>query len=433
LTLLATNGGIADMPLLLIVTLFTVLFAFSFFFSGTETAMFSLRKADRKNLERGNATAKRVTSLLKNRIALITTILIGNETANVVVASLGASLVVAKGYPPWLNIVLLTPALVLFSEITPKVVALHYNTIWVRWAVWPLTLFSFVVTPLRVVVSFIVTTLARGFAVTSGHEETGLKEMEIRDLIDRGAESGNVEAVERELIEAVFEFDELTVGRLMTPRPDIFAVPLNIRWNNLLARCSEAGFSRIPIYGRNTDDILGVLLLKDLLKIQKAPPAGPRQLRSLILSPIFVPVSKKADDMLTQFLEKKIHMAFVVDEHGTLLGIVTLDDLLDELVGDIVEEEETSEIERLTSGLYTAKAWMDLEDFQEETGIEVPSGDYHTLGGFVFHQLGRLPRKGDTLTLDGHEFMVGKVQGRRITEVHVRLQDNLPPSQKVTG
>ena len=237
--------------------------------------------------------------------------------------------------------------------------------------------------------------------------------------VDHGAASGALDPMERDIIEAVFEFDDITVERLMTPRPDLFSVPLTIDWPDLLEVTRRAGHSRIPVTGGTDDDIVGVLLLKDLLRFRQEPPSGPRQLRSLLLQPVFVPVSKPADSMLTAFLERRFHMAFVVDEHGTLVGLVTLDDLLGELLGED-DDTDDSEIARLRPDALTVKASIDVADFVEETGIALPEGDYHTLGGFVFHELGRLPRKGDAVAVADHRFVVAKMEGRRIAEVIVR-------------
>ena len=204
----------------------------------------------------------------------------------------------------------------------------------------------------------------------------------------------------------------------MTPRPDVFALPLDLPWKQLVQRCRETRFSRVPIYGERPDDVLGVLLVKDLLRYRHAPLEGPRQLRSLLLAPVFVPPSKPADTMLREFLEKKAHMAFVVDEHGTLVGLVTLDDLLSELL-DHETDHKGPDIKRLNRDTFSVKAWMDIEDFQEETNIELPEGDYNTVGGYVFHALGRLPTLGDRVELDGRTFVVGSMDGRRIAAVHV--------------
>ncbi|HHO54141.1 MAG TPA: HlyC/CorC family transporter [Deltaproteobacteria bacterium] len=418
LVLLATGGmevGVGPLTTLAI----ALCFVGSFFFSGTETAYFSLQKVDQEWFSRARGAGRQVVWLLDRRAALITTILLGNETVNIALSATCAGLV-SSWFPsmPWLNVILLTPVLVLISEITPKILAYRYRRSWARLAAWPLSVFYWLVLPFRIVLSLIVSAIASLLGAERDVPQ-GMHPEELMVLVDSGAATGALDPLERDIIEAVFEFDGMTVERLMTPRPDVFAIPLNTGWEALLEQTRAAGHSRIPITGSTQDDIVGVLLLKDLLRFRDEPFAGPRQLRSLLLPPIFVPTSKHADEMLEEFLERRFHMAFVVDEHGTLVGLVTLDDLLHELLG---EEDDTddSDIARLRPDALTVKASIDVADFAEETGIDLPEGDYHTLGGFVFHELGRLPRKGDTVAVHGHRFVVAKMEGRRIAEVIVR-------------
>ncbi len=398
----------------------------SCFFSGSETALFSLQKLDRQRLQ-SRLGGDRVLRLLERRSALITTIIIGNETINVTTSAITAGFV-SSVFPdyPWLTVVFLTPTLVLLAEVTPKILAFRFNVLWSLIAVWPMSMVFWVVSPIRIVAAFVVNALARLFGVDAAAEIPGLREVEIRSMLEHGTETGHVAERERDIVEAVFEFGELTVGRLMTPRPDIFAVPFDIGWSDLLARCREAAFSRVPIYKGRPDDIQGILLTKDLLKLHigQAPKPTDRAgavVKGLLLKPSFVPVSKPASHMLREFLSTKTHMAFVVDEHGTLVGLITLDDLLSELVGEFLDQEEDEQsIQSGEHGSLRVKAWTDVEDFAEETGIPLPLDEgYNTIGGFVFHQLGRLPARGDVVTWNDHRFVVLAMQGRRIGEIAV--------------
>lgn len=413
------------MTLVAALPIFALLFLASFFFSGTETALFSLQKVDRQRFETaGDLTSKRLLHMWRHRGDVISAILIGNETVNISISALGAFLLtrLVPAYP-WLNVLLITPLLLLFSEITPKIIAYRYNTRWARAVALPLALFLLLVTPLRWVVAGVVTLLARPFGVRGPQAEEGLAEADLRTLVDLGTATGGVDERERDIIEAVFDFDDITVGRLMTPLPDVFAVPLDVPWPTLLEQ-ARADFSRIPVYDQRIDNIVGVLLLKDLLKHRVVPPAGPRQLRAMLLPPVFVPRSKPADIMLREFMERRFHMAFVVNEHGTLVGVVTLDDLLSELVGEILDEEDDPtgpEVDRPHPGLVVVKGQTDLDDFEEETGIQLPEGDYDTVAGYLMHELGRIPERGEAVEHQGHRFVVAKVEGRRVTEVHVAL------------
>lgn len=414
------------------------LLSLSFLFSGTETALFSLQKVDRHRLEQGGATARQVNRLLARGSALITTILIGNETVNITLAATTAVLLDtlvphlpwegAEAWVPLANIAILTPFLVFFSEITPKVLGFRFNSGWARLVAWPLTLFFWLVWPIRRGIVWVVDWLAsRVFRVTPD-THASLQSSELLSLIDQSAAEGDVEEFERDIIEAVFEFGETTVSRLMTPRPEIFSVRLATPWAQLIAQVREAGYSRVPVYGSRSDDILGVLLLKDLLAFRDHPLRSPKELRDLLLRPSFVPASKLAQDMLREFIETKQHMAFVVDEHGTLVGLITLDDLMEELVGDFLEADNPSEEVRETApGVLHVPGNADVDDFLEETGIEIPEGDYHTVGGYVFHLLGRLPEVGDEVLHEGRRFKVSKVDGLRVAELVVTPVDPVNP------
>jgi CBS domain containing-hemolysin-like protein len=408
--------------------LLVVLLMLSFFFSGSETALFSLQKVDRSSLGRSGTGGERVNALLSRKHALITTLLMGNETVNVALATTSAAvLVVLAPGKPWLNIVLLTPVLVLLSEVTPKVLAFRFNRSWARRAAVPLTLFYTLMTPLRWILAALVSSIARLFGARSEEISDALEEEELLVYLERGTETGSIAPRELDFAEAVFDFDDLTVERLMSPRPDIFALPLRTSWDQLTQRCLTSGFSRVPIYNRSTDSILGILLIKDLLKLRSAPIAGPLQLRSLLLPPVFVPTSKPADDMLEEFLAQRYHMAFVVDEHGTLVGLVTLDDLLDELLGEADDGSTESDLTEHNDG-WIVRANMDIEDFTEDTSIELPEGDYHTLGGYVFHELGCLPKIDDRVRHGAWTFSVAGMKGRRISSLHVLATTEDQPS-----
>lgn len=414
------------LPLAVAIGIGLGLLLLSFAFSGTETALFSLQKIDRQRLESGGGTGTRAIGLLQRRTALITTLLIGNETVNVAFASVGANIFEGlTPWPwldPWISIAVVTPSLVMLSEVTPKVIAFRYNVRWSRAIAWPLTLFAWLVFPVRILLSGLVTLLARAANVRPRPNDDSLRPAELMGLLDQGALAGSVEQQERDIVEAVFDFEDLTVGRLKTPRPDIFSLPIDTPWAELLHACREQGYSRVPIFHGDPENIVGVLLLKDALRLRAEPPQSVEDLRSLLLSPVFVPPSKPAQDMLRSFMERSFHMAFVVDEHGTLVGLVTLDDLLAELFGEFpdIDDEEDLEVQPVGPGAWIVHAGMDLSDLLESTGITLPEGDYHTVGGFVFHQLGRLPHRGDAFSFQGMRFIVRRMSGRRIDEVLIR-------------
>lgn len=421
----ATGGGIAIDPnaaLLPTLLLVAFLFSASFFFSGTETALFSLQAIDRQQLIASGRMGRLVGRLLGRRSATLTTILMGNEFANIALAATTAALTLRLAPDlPWLNVVVLTPALVLISEITPKFTAIRTNRAWSLAAAGPLSVFAIVISPLRWVFERLVIGIARLFKVDPVAITEGLEEAELMVLVDRGAAAGELEEGERELIENVFELDDVTIDRVMTPRPDIFAVPIDIGWDELIEQARDEGKSRVPVYDGSVDDVAGILLVKDLLRLRARPELRERPgwLRAMLRRPIVVPTSKAADAMFREFVQRKHHMALVIDEHGTLVGLVTLDDLVRELLGIADPDTEDHEITTLRPDTLTVRASIDLEDFFEETGFELPEGEYHTVGGFVFHHFGRLPRNGETIEAAGLRFLVTRMDGRRIAEVEI--------------
>lgn len=403
-----------------LMALFTGLFTVSFFFSGTETAFFGLQTVDRQRFGTGTRTQRHVVEMLDQRTPLIATILMGNEIANVAITATTAAIlaILIEAETTWLTVLVLPPLMILFAEVTPKIIAFRYATKWTVIAAWPLTAFYWVAFLPRLAVTHIVMRLARLFRVVATPDEEGIAEEEFMALVEQAGATGDLDAAERDFIEAVLEFDEITVGRLMSPSPDLRAVPVDIGWKELLEAVTLTGFSRIPVYEDRPGNIVGVLLVRDLLRYRLEPFTSAAALRRLLIEPVFVPASKPADDMLSEFLAQKLHMAFVVDEHGTLRGLVTLDDLLGALVGEDLQNDDITGIERRPEGLIVRGA-MDLEALQEETGLALPEGQYHTVGGFVFHTLGRLAEPGDRVDLEEIQLEVTAVDGRRITGVRI--------------
>ncbi len=408
-----------------------LLLLLSAFFSGSETALFSLQPLDRQALVDGGHTA--ADALVRAPRRTLATLLIGNELVNVTLSSVTAGLVLALAPDkPWLNIVVLTPVLLVMGEVTPKVVALRMNRRWASLAAPLLRLFSMLVSPVR----WVLTVVADGFLRLTGGstapKEQALREEQLRQLIDQGRASGSIAPMEQELMLKVFDFGDLTVNRLMTPRPDIISISLSAGWDDLLSTLRTTGHSRIPVWQGRADNIVGILVAKSLLPVldrvlDGAPPPGPAEIRALLLRPRFVPTSKRAEDMLREFRTERFHMSVVVNEHGSVVGLVTLDDLLAELVGELLDEtdEDDPEVTALGHDIFTVRASIDIEDFAERFEVTLPEGDYTTLGGFILDQVGEVPAKGAAVSFGGLKFVVTSVDARRVVELSVS-PDPLP-------
>jgi putative hemolysin len=431
-----TLASIPNVPLppdSVVIVLIITFLVMSFLFSGTETAFFSLQSIETQRLEDDGARGARVLSLLDKRSDLITTILLGNETANIALTSFVAVVLAQKyGLPSWSNVILVTPVLVLFTEITPKVLAFRVSQRWATRAAPVLIALMIILYPIRYVIGSVVRLLSSLFGVTQNKEASGIDEREFLTLLDHGEESGAVDATERERIEAVFDLDDTPVGKVMTPLPDVQMVSIDTDWAGLADFVSTHNFSRIPVYGETKDDILGVLLVKDLLKYKDKPFSTLSSIKRTLFQPAYVPLTKPTNEMLQGFIEQKQHLAFVVDEHGTLMGLVTMDDLLAEFMGenDAIESDETESTHRLDLNRVIVDGRMEESELLEHTAFQLPQGAYHTVGGFLLHQFGRLPRTGDKIEYQGYRFTIRSVVARRIVEVEVESLVGQVPTPK---
>jgi putative hemolysin len=319
----------------------------SAYFSGTEVAMFSLRRVDREQMaESSRRSDSLVVRLLAKPRRLIATILIGNEVVNVSMSAVMAGIVgrVFAGRSE-LSLALLAtglalPLLLFFGEITPKTVAIKSSATWARAASRPLWLFDIVVTPVRAIVRGVADLLMRPFGgSTLGSVPKELGEEEFKALVDAGSAEGEVDARERRLIHKVFEFGDKTIAQVMTPRQRVFALSYELPLARLIQEAAARGYSRVPIYHKAFDNLRGILYARDLVG-HATGLAQPRPLGELLHEPLFVPQTIQLERLFRIFKQRKTHMALVVNEYGKLAGLVTMEDLLEELFGEIRDERE---------------------------------------------------------------------------------------------
>ncbi len=415
----------------LAVLLIGCLVCLSAFFSGSETALFSLNAVDRESIRQSGDSAV-LDRLLEHPRRVLASVLFGNELVNVGLSTICAGLVL-QVHPnrPWLNLLVATPILLIAGEVLPKSIAFRFARRTAVAIARPLSLWATVISPLRRILSRLADAVVARLGGGSYVQES-LQEAELLQIIDEGRQTGTIGEMEQELIEAVFEFSDTPVSKIATPRPDIVSVPLTIPFPKLIDLLREHRISRLPIYQGRRDNVVGVLLAKSLLRFKDDRDPGPRELKALLQEPYFVPTSKPASELLRELQLARTHMALVVDEHGSLDGLVTMDDLLGELVGELFDEQddESEEISRIRPDVWNVAGSMDVDDFEEQTGLELPEGDYHTVAGFVFSELGHLPSKGETLVWEGTQFEVTGLDERRITEITVRLST---PVRKLDG
>ena len=247
-----------------------------------------------------------------------------------------------------------------------------------------------------------------------------VSEEELLAMADAAVEDDVIERDERALIHGIIRFGDTVVREVMVPRPDMIAVEASAKTSEVMERAMEVGYSRIPVYDDGIDDVAGVVLVKDLVKAEREGKSD-EEVRHLVREAHFVPETKRANDLLREMQLEKFHLAIVVDEYGGTAGLVTLEDLIEELVGEIVDEFDVEEkvIEPLSNGDYRVDARMPIDELNDLLHAELPTGDWDTVGGLVYNLLGHVPSEGEAVEADGHRLIAEKVQRRRIGRVRV--------------
>jgi len=316
---------------------------------------------------------------------------------------------------------------VVFGELTPKAAALNHPEILARWFALPLIAFAWITTPFTWVLNQSSQVVLRALGLKStGSDEAVHSPEEIRLLVEQSQESGQMQARDADLIDAVFEFSEKSAREVMTPRTELIALPVEATLSEVLELVQESGLSRYPVYDESIDNIIGVVLAKDLLKLL-APRANTDafDLPSIMRPVHVIPGSREVEEVLADFKRLKEHMAIVLDEYGGTAGVVTMEDLLEEIVGEILDEYDTPEDDvaplHTREGETLVPGSTHIGELNEHFGLTVPDEDYHTIGGYVFGVLGRLPIIGDRVIAGGAIFTVREMEGRRIESLSVDL------------
>ena len=417
---------------------FVVLLAFSALFSGSEVALFSISAGDREDVAGDpQRSTQRVLWLLERPRSLLISILLLNTVVNVGAAILASVLTLeaaeALGWSEvvllTLNVVVLTFVLLVVSEITPKVTAARQPIAFARRA-------SLLLYPLARLLYPVSKVMAQAMLWLQTHLHRPAERLsteDIKTMADVGEAHGTIEEDERALIHSILEFGETTVREVMVSRVDMIALPETATLGEALTLIRKCGHSRFPLYRDHLDHILGVVYAKDLLPYLGNGQADAPTWEALARQPRFVPVSKTLDDMLTDFQEHNTHMAIVVDEYGGTAGLVTLEDLLEEVVGEIrdeLDEPEESLVHSVAPDTWRAEARIDLDDLADEIDTELATDDFdfETLGGLIFHLTGEVPQPGDEVTHGRLHLRVEEIDQNRIKQVLVTLLPEPEPA-----
>ncbi len=412
----------------------SLLLAGSAFFSGSEAALFSLDRYTLDQLrgdgEQPSRTSRRIESLLSNPRRLLATLLLGNEFINICISAVGIRLVLelkqqGLDVPWWTNILAVTPLLLVFGEIAPKAVAVRAGAAWSKLVALPLVTFGTLVSPARNLLQGLADLFIGGLGGTRDPLPDALQEAQFRALVNLSEQQGVLGSDEAELIHRVFELGDTPVSRIMTPRSDLVTISLNAPLDELMETARGSGFSRLPVYLTDSDSPRGVLLSKDLIRFKwrDAVPSH-RALEEFVTQPYFVPPSKAADELLREFQKTRGHMAFVIDEYGGLQGIVTMQDILDELFeppahpGGLGDSPLSPVIDRIGEGVFRVPARLEVSEWNRRMHPGLPEGDsYTTVAGYIFHLFGRLPAKGEEICSGLWSFQVSGIDGTRLTQI----------------
>lgn len=426
------------------IVLLFILILVNAFFAMSEIAIISLNDSKiEKMAENGHKKAKQIMRLTENSSSFLSTIQIGVTLAGFL-TSASASQVFAQrltdAVSPILpdsipvslihsiSVVLITLIMsyfsLVFGELAPKRIAMQVPEKISFLAVGPLLFVAKITKPAVKLLSFSTNLVVRIFGFDPNSDEETVTEEEIRMMVDVGQEKGVIEDTQKEMIDNIFEFDDIDVSDIMTHRTDMYAVEANDSLQNVIDISVEQGYSRIPVYDDDPDNIIGIAYIKDLIQyIGKSLPEN--GLRSIMRKAYYVPESKKCGQLFKEMSESHVQMAIVVDEYGGTAGLVTLEDLLESIVGNIQDEydNEDEEISKIDDATFTIDGTTDIEEVGDLIGVTFPEGDYDTLGGYIISRLGFLPSDGEmnSLEFENFRFTVLSVEDRRIGKVKVEI------------
>lgn len=416
-----------------------ILILLNAYFAATEIAFISLNDAKiERDAKEGNKKAKQILKMLKSPSKFLATIQIGITLAGFL-SSAFASDAFADKLAPVLNnlipmvslevwrgvsIVLITIILsfftLVFGELVPKRLAMKYYEKISYATIGVIRGISVITAPFVKLLTASTNMVSKIFGVGESEEEV-VTEEEIKMMIAEGEEKGTIEKGERQLLNNVFEFNDIIVSEIMTPRTDMYAIDINDKIEDVLDEIDEFKYSRIPVYDENIDDIKGILFVKDILKPLKNNEKI--EVDKILREPYFVPESKDIDELFKEMQQNKVQMAIVIDEYGGTAGLITMEDIIEELVGNIFDEYDDEEIDvkKLDENTYIVSGLLTSYELKKVFDIEIPEGDYETLSGYLLDRLGRIPDENEHPVIEDEKltYKVEEMEDKRIKYVKV--------------
>ncbi len=416
---LVTAGGVAAI---------IVLLGMSAFFSSSEIAMFSLPKHRVSGLvEEGVKHAKTIQILKENPHRLLVTILVGNNLVNIAMTAIATALIGAYVESALLTIVFttfgITAVVLLFAETAPKSYAVENTESWSLRIARPLKYSQTVLYPLVVLFDYLTRVVNKITGGRAAIESTYVTREEIQNIIETGEREGVIEEEEREMLDRIFRFNNTIAKEVMTPRLDVTAVPKEATVEEAIQKCVHADHERVPVYDGNLDNIVGIITVRDLVRELRYSEGDP-SLERVVKPTLHVPESKNADELLEEMQDNRLQMVIVIDEFGTTEGIITLEDMVEEIVGDILEGDEPEPIEFVDDNVAFVQGEVNIDEVNEMLDIDLPEGEeFETLAGFVFNRAGRLVEEGEEIEFDGIRIRIERVDNTRIMKARVTVLD----------
>jgi CBS domain containing-hemolysin-like protein len=397
------------------------------FFSGSEIAIVSLNKIKLTHLaQSGSKSARLIQHMLLQPAKLLSTTLIGTNISTIVATALTTTLL-AQTYEHQAGLyatLIMFPLTLIFGEIIPKTFYhQHRNTVTLLLA-YPLRAISIILSPIILVLNSLVGLLLKMLHAEVRAEQLFATKEELKSLVTHDQRGEILEKLKREMIGRIFDFGNTTVKETLVPLIDVVAVDREATINQVIHLVQEKGFSRFPVYYERIDNIVGIISGFDLIYAKE----GEHDITRFIGPAYYVPETMRVDNLLDEFQQRGIQMAVVVDEYGTSQGIVTLEDILEEIVGEIHDEYDAERqlYQSLPDGSYIIDARMELDHIKEKLGIETPEGDFETLGGLVLHLMEKIPHPGEKTTAGNLELTVLKADGRSIKKIKLVKLPNPP-------
>ena len=409
----------SDLPLFILLVLLVFMSAF---FSSSETALINLSKIRLKHLVKEKVkNADKLEKLYEDSNKLLGAILIGNNIVNVATSSIATIITTSRFSSAGLGISvgLTTLVILIFGEITPKNLALK-NSESISLFVAPIILFLVrIFTPILFILNNISNLLSSLLGQRDDDKKPTITQDELKTIVDVSNQEGVLETDETEMIQNIFEFKDLTVDDIMIQRMDIVAISSDMSYDEIIDVFKNKQLSRLPIYEDTIDDIIGVLYAKDLFFTEQSKEDF--NLKTLMREPVFVNEFVKISDFFKKMQQVKTHIAIVLDEYGGVAGIVTMEDLVESIVGDIYDEydQQDEEVRKVKENIYVINGNSKLTEIQELLQVELISKDYESLGGYLMDKMGKIPTQGDIYEDENFKFVISSMDKNRINKIKV--------------